>query len=62
MDGLFIKQETIAYVLEADGTLDLAALQLQPASIVINRSAMTITPSCIQWWLSGPDLKHAVQQ
>lgn len=38
MEEVFINQETDPYVLEVDGMLDLAALQLQPASIVINRS------------------------
>ena len=41
MEEVFINQETDPYVLEADGRLDLAALQLQPASIVINGSATT---------------------
>ena len=48
MDEVFINQEADPYVLEADGTLDLAALQLQPSSIVINRSVTTCTPSCRQ--------------
>lgn len=45
MDEVFINQEADPYVLEADGTLDLAALQLKPGSIVINRSVATCTPS-----------------
>jgi len=36
MGEVFINQEVAPYVLEADGTLDLAALQLQPGSIVMN--------------------------
>ncbi|KAA6426318.1 MAG: hypothetical protein FRX49_03429 [Trebouxia sp. A1-2] len=36
MEEVFINQETDPYVIEVDGTLDLAALQLQPATIVIN--------------------------
>ncbi|KAL0042054.1 hypothetical protein WJX77_001817 [Trebouxia sp. C0004] len=36
MDEVFINQEADPYVLEVDGTLDLAALQLQPGTIVIN--------------------------
>ena len=48
MDEVFINQEADPYVLEADGTLDLAALQLQPGRIVINRSVTTTTPSCRQ--------------
>ena len=47
MDEVFINQEEDPYVLEADGTLDLAALQLQPGSIVINRSVTTRTLHCI---------------
>lgn len=39
MIEVFINQEPDPYVLEVDGRLDLAALQLQPASIVMNRSA-----------------------
>ena len=35
MDEVFINQKADPYVLEVDGTLDLAALQLQPGSIVI---------------------------
>ncbi|KAL0028829.1 hypothetical protein WJX79_010748 [Trebouxia sp. C0005] len=36
MEEVFINQETDPYVIEVDGTLDLAALQLQPATVVIN--------------------------
>ena len=36
MDEVFINQEADPYVLEADGTFDVAALQLQPATVVIN--------------------------
>ncbi|KAL3148638.1 hypothetical protein ABBQ38_014061 [Trebouxia sp. C0009 RCD-2024] len=36
MDEVFINQEADPYVVEADGTLDVAALQLQPATVVIN--------------------------
>ncbi|KAL0040310.1 hypothetical protein WJX77_003104 [Trebouxia sp. C0004] len=36
MDEVFINQEADPYVLEADGTLDVAAFQLQPGTIVIN--------------------------
>jgi len=36
MDEVFINQEADPYVLDADGTLDVAALQLQPATVVIN--------------------------
>ncbi|KAL0032629.1 hypothetical protein WJX77_011465 [Trebouxia sp. C0004] len=36
MEEVFINQEADPYVLEVDGRLDLAALQLQPAGIVIN--------------------------
>ncbi len=46
MDKVFINQEAHPYVLEANGTLDLSALQLPPASIVINRSVTISTPSC----------------
>ena len=34
MDKVFINQEAHLYVLHANGTLDLSALQLPPASIV----------------------------
>ncbi|DBA81237.1 TPA: hypothetical protein ACH3X2_007050 [Trebouxia sp. C0005] len=37
MNEVFINQEADPYVSEIDGTLDLAGLNLQPASIVINR-------------------------
>ncbi len=45
MDEVFINQETDPYVIEVDGTLDLAALQLQPATVVINGSVITCTAS-----------------
>ena len=48
MDEVFINQEADPYVIEADGTLDVAALQLQPATVVINGSVITPTPSCRQ--------------
>lgn len=46
MDEVFINQEADPYVLEADGTLDLAALQLRPGTVVINGSVTTPTSSC----------------
>ena len=46
MAEVFINQEADLYVLEAVGTLDLAALQLQPGSTVINRSVTTCTLHC----------------
>ncbi len=46
MDEVFINQEAYLYKLEANGTLDLAVFQLQPSSIVINRSVTLSTPSC----------------
>ncbi len=48
MEEVFINDGVDPYVLEVDGTLDLAALQLQPPSIVINRSVATFVPSCRQ--------------
>ena len=43
---VFVNKETIPYVIEADGTLDVAALQLQPA-VVIKRAVITTpTSSC----------------
>ena len=42
MQELFINQEADPYVLEVDGRLDLSALELQPASIVINRSVTSL--------------------
>ena len=38
MEEVSTNQEADLYELEVDGRLDLAAIQLQPASIVINRS------------------------
>ena len=43
MDEVYINQEADPYVLQTDGTLNLAGLNLQPASIVINRSATSST-------------------
>ena len=37
MNEVYINEEAEPYVLEVDKTLDLAGLNLQPASIVINR-------------------------
>ncbi|KAA6429844.1 MAG: hypothetical protein FRX49_00276 [Trebouxia sp. A1-2] len=37
VDKVYINQDADPYVLEMDSTLDLAGLNLQPASIVINR-------------------------
>ena len=48
MDEVFINQEADPYVIEADGTPDVAALQLQPATVVINGSVTTPTSSCRQ--------------
>ena len=48
MDEVFINQEADPYVLEADGTLDVAVLQLQPATVVINGSVIPPTSSCRQ--------------
>ena len=43
MEEVFINQEADPYVLEVDGRLDLSALQLHPASIVINRSVLNLS-------------------
>ena len=48
MEEVFINQETDPYVIEVDGTLDLAALQLQPATVVINGSVITCTATCTE--------------
>ena len=48
MDEVFVNQEVEPYVIEADGILDVAALQLQPATFVINGSVITPTSSCRQ--------------
>ncbi len=49
MKEVFINDVVEPYALEVDGTLDLAPLQLQPPSIVINRSVATFAPSCRQY-------------
>ena len=59
--GVYINREADPYVLETDGTLYLAGLSLQPASIVINRSATSSTVSsnystgtgCHMLWYAG---------
>ena len=56
MDEVFINQEADPYVIEADGTLDVAALQLQPATVVINGSVITLTSSCRR--PTGAELFH----
>ena len=48
MDEVFINQEADPYVIEADGTLDVATLQLQPATVVIDGSVITPNSSCRQ--------------
>ena len=48
MVEVFINQEEDSHVIEADGTLDVAGLQLPPATIVINGSVITPTSSCRQ--------------
>ena len=49
MDKVFIHGEEHPYVIEADGTFDIATLQLQPATVVINGYAViTPTSSCRQ--------------
>ena len=45
MDEVYINQEADPYVIQVDATLDLAALQL-PATVVVNGSVFTFTPSC----------------
>ena len=45
MEEVFINQEAEPYVIEADATLDVAVLQLQPATVVINGSVITPTTS-----------------
>ena len=48
MYEVFVNQEANPYVIEADGTLDIAALQLQPATVVNNGSVIAPTSSCRQ--------------
>jgi len=58
MDEVYINQEADPYVLETDGILDLAGLNLQPASIVINRLATSSTANCklqLRDWMSHVD-------
>lgn len=55
VDKVYINQDADPYVLEMDSTLDLAGLNLQPASIVINRLVTSLTVTCKQQlrdWLS----------
>ena len=58
MGEVFINQEIFPYVLDIDGTLDLAGLDLQPASIVIKRSVTVPTQMPDSSRLTGPDLQH----
>ena len=53
MNEVFINQEAEPHVLEVDETLDLAGLNLQPASIVINRFA-ALKCCCWSHTISGP--------
>ncbi len=55
---VFINQEADPCVLEIDGTLDLAALNLHPASIVINRSVTMPIQMPDSSWSTGADLQH----
>ena len=52
MDEVYINQEADPSVLETDGTLDLAWLNVQPASIVINRLATSSTVSSSYKWVT----------
>lgn len=58
MEEVFINQEKDPYVLEADGRLDLAALQLQPASIVINRSVKNSALVAESSWPTSIELQY----
>lgn len=55
MDEVYINQEAYPYVLESDGTLDVAALQLQSATIVINRLATRPLQVADGSWPIGTD-------
>ena len=55
MDEVFINHEADPYVLDIDGTLDLAGLNLQPASIVINKSVTFLSQTADSSWLTGAD-------
>ena len=48
MDKVSIDQEAHPYVLEANSTFDLSALQLPSAGTVTNRSVAISTASCKQ--------------
>ena len=58
MDEVFINQEADPYVLDANGTLDVAVLQLQPATVGINGSVVTPTQVADKNWPIGTDLFH----
>ncbi|KAL0049273.1 hypothetical protein WJX82_010161 [Trebouxia sp. C0006] len=60
MEEVFINQETDAYVLEVDGRLDLAALQLQPASIVINSKKGLVDAQTSKTKRTFADIQHKV--
>ena len=56
MDKVFVNQELDPYVIEADGTFDVAALQLQPATVVINGSVITPLQVADRSWPIGTEL------
>ncbi len=58
MSEVFINHEADPYVLEIDGTLDLAGLNLQPASIVINKSVTILSQTADSSWPTGADSKQ----
>ncbi len=58
MSEVFINDEVDPYVLEIDGTLDLAGLNLQPASIVINKSVTFLSQTADSSWPTGADSKQ----
>ncbi|KAL0044525.1 hypothetical protein WJX82_011160 [Trebouxia sp. C0006] len=60
MEEVFINQETDPYVLEVDGRLDLAALQLQPASIVINSKKGLVDAQSSKTKRTFADIQHKV--
>ncbi len=54
---IFIHYEAHPYVLETDSSLDLAELNLQPASIIIINRSVTLL-SCADSQLVGADSKQ----
>ncbi|KAL0050507.1 hypothetical protein WJX82_001008 [Trebouxia sp. C0006] len=62
MDEVYINQEADSYVMEADGTLDLGVLQLQPGTIAINGKKVLVEMQTSRAKRTFADIQQKVLQ